>query len=77
MAKRRKTARKASAKRVKRGSKRRGMRTAKLAGRKVKRPKARRAKRRKSKGFLSSTIDAVREATSLRRRMDRNTFEGQ
>jgi hypothetical protein len=76
MAKRRKTARKAAAKkRVKRGSKRRGTRTAKLAGRKVKRPKARRG--RKRKGLLAGALDAVVETTGLRRRMNRNSFEGQ
>jgi hypothetical protein len=42
----------------------------------VKRPKARR-RARKRKGLIASTLDAVREATRLRRRMDRNTFEGQ
>jgi hypothetical protein len=71
MAKSRKTARRSATNRT---TKKRTVRTAKLKGRKV--AKLRRAKP-KHKGLLAGAMDAVREATGLRRRMDRNTFEGQ
>ena len=76
MAKSRKKARRSGTKRT---TKKRTIRTAKLKGRKVAKP--RRAKPRsakaKRKGLLAGAMDAVREATGMRRRMDRNTFEGQ
>ncbi len=71
MAKSRKTARRSA---TKRATKKRTVRTAKLKGRKVAKPRRAKAKR---KGLLAGAMDAVREATGLRRRMDRNTFEGQ
>ena len=59
---------------AKRSAKKRTVRTAKLKGRKVAKP--RRAKARK-KGILAGAMQAVSEMTSLRRRMNRNKFEGQ
>jgi hypothetical protein len=70
MAKSRKTARRSATKRATKKT----VRTAKLKGRKVAKPRRAKAK---SKGLLAGAMDAVREATGLRRRMDRNTFEGQ
>jgi hypothetical protein len=77
MAKARKSARGPARKRP---AKKRTIRTAKLKGRKAVKPRTARAKP-KRKGGLSGAMDTVtrtlREMSGLRRRMDRNTFEGQ
>jgi hypothetical protein len=75
----------AKARKARRGAKRpakkkkRTARTAKVKARKVAKPRRSKARaaRARPKGVIEGAIDAVREATTLRRRMDRNTFEGQ
>jgi hypothetical protein len=77
MAKARKTARSAAAKRPAKKAKRSTARrsTAKLKGRKAAKPKAKRTKARKQ-GVIASAVQTVTDAIGLHNRLGgRNTFE--
>jgi hypothetical protein len=74
MAKTRKKARKAAAKRPVKTAKH--TTTAKLKGRKVSKRKAKRAAPPKKQGIISSAVQTVTEAMGLRTKLEgRNTFE--
>ena len=74
MAKTRKKAGKAAAKRP--AKKAKGVTTAKLKGRKVAKRKAKRAAPRKKQGIISSAVQSVTETLGLRTKLEgRNTFE--